>query len=262
MVPPVPQSAASPGINPRQLANAALMSRWAKPIVFAVALVPLFWTFWLAYTGELGAEPVLESVKQSGLWALRFLLVALALTPLRLLTGVAALARFRRMVGLFAFFYAFIHLSTYVGLDQFFDWPAIGREILKRPYITIGMGAFLILTALAATSTNGMVKRLGGKRWRTLHRGVFIAGLAGCVHFIMLVKGWQTPPLVYAAIAIGLLAFRRWPVRLPASRSRAAGRTGAGKAAEPVRIRPAAGPASAATPEPRFADGSSPAHRN
>lgn len=210
----------------RQTANAALTSRWAKPAVFAVALVPLFWTLWLAYSGELGAEPVLESVRQSGLWALRFLLIALALTPLRMFTGVAALARFRRMIGLFAFFYAAVHLSTYIGLDQFFDWPAIGKDIVKRPYITVGMGAVLILTALAATSTNGMVKRLGGKRWRALHRGVYVAGLAGCLHFIMLVKGWQTSPLVYAAIAVGLLAFRRWPFRLPVRRPARASRSG------------------------------------
>jgi len=233
----------------RQTANAALTSRWAKPVVFAVALVPLFWTLWLAYSGELGAEPVLESVKQSGLWALRFLLVALTVTPLRMLTGVAALARFRRMIGLFAFFYAAVHLSTYIGLDQFFDWPAIWKDIVKRPYITVGMGAFLVLTALALTSTNGMVKRLGGKRWRALHKGVFLAGLGGCLHFIMLVKGWQTAPLVYAALCVGLLAFRRWPVRLPNARK------------EP-RTRPAAAPGSGSAPAPRFADGSSPARRS
>ncbi|MFD1627213.1 sulfite oxidase heme-binding subunit YedZ [Azospirillum griseum] len=203
----------------RATLNALLLSRWAKPVVFALALVPLVWTVWLAWTGELGAEPILESVKQSGLWALRFLLIALALTPLRVFTGVAALARFRRMLGLFAFFYASVHLLTYVGLDQFFDWHAIGTEILKRPYITIGMGAFVILTALAATSTDGMVKRLGGKRWRALHRGVFLAGLGGCLHFLMLVKGWQTAPLVYGALCAGLLALRRWPLRLPNPRT-------------------------------------------
>lgn len=234
--------------DPRRTANAALSARWAKPAVFALALVPLFWTVWLAWSGELGAEPVLESVRQSGLWALRFLLIALAVTPLRMLTGVAALARFRRMIGLFAFFYAAVHLSTYIGLDQFFDWPAIWKDIVKRPYITVGMGAFLILTALAATSTDGMVKRLGGRRWRALHKGVFVAGLAGCLHFIMLVKGWQTTPLVYAAIAVGLLAFRRWPLRLPAGNR--------------VRTRPAGTPASGSAPGPRFADGSSPARRN
>ncbi|PWC35830.1 protein-methionine-sulfoxide reductase heme-binding subunit MsrQ [Azospirillum sp. TSO35-2] len=233
----------------RTLSNAALTARWAKPAVFTLALVPLAWTVWLAYTGELGAEPVLESVKASGLWALRFLLIALALTPLRMLTRVAALARFRRMLGLFAFFYACVHLSTYIGLDQFFDWAAIWKDIVKRPYITVGMGAILILTALAATSTDGMVKRLGGRRWRALHKGVFVAGLAACLHFIMLVKGWQTAPLVYAALCIGLLAFRRWPVRL-------------GRKDRPVRTRPATARASGATPEPRFPDGSSPARRS
>ncbi len=247
--------AAAGGVDLRAAANAALASRWAKPVVFILCLVPLAWTVRLAYTGELGAEPVLESVKASGLWALRFLLIALALTPLRMLTGVAGLARFRRMLGLFAFFYATVHLSTYVGLDQFFDWTAIWKDIVKRPYITVGMGAFLILTALAATSTDGMVKRLGGKRWRAVHRGVFVAGLAGCLHFIMLVKGWQTAPLVYALICIGLLAFRRWPVRLGRRKDPQA-RTG------PVRTRPAAAPRSAEAPARHFPDGSSPARRS
>ncbi|CBS90020.1 sulfite oxidase heme-binding subunit YedZ [Azospirillum lipoferum] len=246
---------AAAGVDPRAGANAALASRWAKPAVFTLCLVPLVWTMWLAYTGELGAEPVLESVKASGLWALRFLLIALALTPLRMLTGVAGLARFRRMLGLFAFFYATVHLSTYIGLDQFFDWAAIWKDIVKRPYITVGMGGFLILTALAATSTDGMVKRLGGQRWRALHRCVFVAGLAGCLHFIMLVKGWQTAPLVYALICIGLLAFRRWPIRLGRRKDPQAGRVS-------VRTRPAAAPRSGEAPAPRFPDGSSPARRS
>ncbi|MFS2009056.1 sulfite oxidase heme-binding subunit YedZ [Azospirillum sp. CT11-132] len=246
------------GVDWRTAANAALASRWAKPVVFTAALVPLVWTVWLAYTGELGAEPVLESVKASGLWALRFLLIALALTPLRMLTGVAGLARFRRMLGLFAFFYACVHLSTYIGLDQFFDWAAIWKDIVKRPYITVGMGAFLILTALAATSTDGMVKRLGGKRWRALHKGVFIAGLAGCLHFIMLVKGWQTTPLIYALICIGLLAFRRWPIRLGSHKDRR--RKEARQA--PVRTRPAAVQRSGEAQAPHFPDGSSPARRS
>jgi len=247
--------ASAGGVDLRAAANAALTSRWAKPIVFTLALVPLVWTVWLAYSGELGAEPVLESVKASGLWALRFLLIALALTPLRMLTGVAGLARFRRMLGLFAFFYAAVHLSTYIGLDQFFDWAAIWKEIVKRPYITVGMGAFLILTALAATSTDGMVKRLGGKCWRALHKGVFVAGLAGCLHFIMLVKGWQTAPLVYALICIGLLSFRRWPIRL--------GQRKDGRRKEAaVRTRPAAAPRSGEAPAPHFRDGSSPVRRS
>lgn len=254
---PAPMATAG-GVDWRAAANAALVSRWAKPVVFTAALVPLAWTVWLAYTGELGAEPVLESVKASGLWALRFLLIALALTPLRMLTGVAALARFRRMLGLFAFFYACVHLSTYIGLDQFFDWAAIWKDIVKRPYITVGMGAFLILTSLAATSTNGMVKRMGGKNWRALHKGVFIAGLAGCLHFIMLVKGWQTAPLIYALICIGLLAFRRWPIRLGSHKDRR--RKEARQA--PVRTRPATVQRSGEAPAPHFPDGSSPARRS
>nr|WP_247894858.1 protein-methionine-sulfoxide reductase heme-binding subunit MsrQ [Azospirillum argentinense] len=112
------------------------------------------------------------------------------------------------MIGLFAFFYALLHVSVYVGVDQFFDWAAVWKDIVKRPYITVGMGAFVILTGLAATSTNGMVRRLGGRRWKALHKAVFVAGAAGCVHYVMLVKGWQYPPFVYAAILLGLVALR------------------------------------------------------
>ena len=186
----------------------ALSSRRAKPVVFALGLVPLGWMVWLGLSGGLGVEPVAEAVRQSGLWALRLLLVALAVTPLRILTGQAGLARFRRMIGLFAFFYALLHVSVYVGVDQFFDWAAVWKDIVKRPYITVGMGAFVILTALAATSTNGMVRRLGGRRWKALHKAVFVAGAAGCVHYVMLVKGWQYPPFVYAAIFLVLIALR------------------------------------------------------
>jgi Predicted membrane protein len=192
----------------RKRASAALTSRWAKPVVFALALLPMGWTVWLAASGGLGAEPIAEGVRQTGLWALRFLLIALAVTPLRVLTGLPALARFRRMIGLFAFTYAVVHLLTYVAIDQFFDWAAVWKDIVKRPYITVGMGAFVILTALAATSTNGMVRRIGGRRWRALHKTVFAAGLAGCFHYIMLVKGWQIPPFVYLGIFGLLVALR------------------------------------------------------
>lgn len=192
----------------RKRASAALTSRWAKPVVFALALLPMGWTVWLAASGGLGAEPIAEGVRQTGLWALRFLLIALAVTPLRVLTGVPALARFRRMIGLFAFAYAVVHLLTYVAIDQFFDWAAVWKDIVKRPYITVGMGAFVILAALAATSTNGMVRRIGGRRWRALHKTVFAAGLAGCFHYIMLVKGWQIPPFVYLGIFAVLVALR------------------------------------------------------
>ncbi|WP_207460462.1 protein-methionine-sulfoxide reductase heme-binding subunit MsrQ [Azospirillum sp. SYSU D00513] len=185
-----------------------LSSRWTKPLVFAAALAPMAWTVWLALTGGLGAEPVAEGVRQSGIWALRFLLLALAITPLRLLSGLSGLARFRRMIGLFAFFYALLHVLAYVGIDQFFDWQAVWRDIVKRPYITVGMGAFLILTALAATSPKSMVRRMGGRAWRGLHKGVFLAGAGACLHYVMLVKGWQPTPFVYAAILLALLGAR------------------------------------------------------
>ena len=192
----------------RRWIEARLASRRAKPAAFALALLPLAWMVWLAVSGGLGAEPVAGAVRETGLWALRFLLLALAVTPLRRLTGVAGLARFRRMIGLFTFFYAVVHLSIYIGVDQFFDWTAVWKDIVKRPYITVGMGGILILAALAATSTNAMIRRLGGRRWRALHKTVFAAGAAGCLHYVMLVKGWQTTPLVYAAIFACLLALR------------------------------------------------------
>ncbi len=215
----------------RKRASAALTSRWAKPVVFALALLPMGWTVWLAASGGLGAEPIAEGVRQTGLWALRFLLIALAVTPLRVLTGVPALARFRRMIGLFAFAYAVVHLLTYVAIDQFFDWAAVWKDIVKRPYITVGMGAFVILAALAATSTNGMVRRIGGRRWRALHKTVFAAGLAGCFHYIMLVKGWQIPPFVYLGIFALLVALRfakvpSWRIAVRTDGSPILGRSG------------------------------------
>lgn len=197
-----------PPVRARRWVEARLASRWAKPVAFTLALLPLGWTAWLAASGGLGAEPVAEGVRQTGLWALRFLLLALGVTPLRRLSGLGGLARFRRMIGLFAFFYATVHLLAYIGADQFFDWLAVWKDIIKRPYITVGMGAFLVLTVLAATSTDAMVRRLGGRRWRRLHKAVFAAGAAGCLHYVMLVKGWQNAPLVYAAVFVGLLALR------------------------------------------------------
>jgi len=195
----------------RRWVERRLASRRAKPAVFALALLPLAWMAWLALSGGLGAEPVAGAVRETGVWGLRFLLLALAVTPLRRLTGLSGLARFRRMIGLFAFFYAALHLSTYVGIDQFFDWAAVWKDIVKRPYITMGMGAFLILSVLAATSTDAMVRRLGGRRWRALHKAVFAAGAAGCLHYVMLVKGWQTAPLVYAAVFLALVGARWLP---------------------------------------------------
>ncbi len=142
-----------------------------------------------------------------GLWALRFLILALAITPLRRLGG-PNLLRYRRALGLLSFFYAALHLTVYVALDQGFDMAAIGKDIVKRPYITAGMLAFAILLPLAVTSNNAMIKRLGGALWNRLHRWVYLAAAAAAVHFVLVVKAWPPEPLIYAAIVAALLLFR------------------------------------------------------
>ncbi len=186
----------------------------AKPVVFATCLGPLAWIAWTAFaggfgaTGPLGANPVEYINRYLGDWAIRFLLAALAVTPVRGITGWNGVMRFRRMIGLVAFFYVCLHLSSYIGLDQFFDWGEIWRDITKRNYITVGMVNFVLLVALAATSTKAMVKRLGGKRWTRLHKLVYPAGILACLHFYMMRKGVQLEPIIYAAICAGLLGYR------------------------------------------------------
>ncbi|MDX2221245.1 MAG: protein-methionine-sulfoxide reductase heme-binding subunit MsrQ [Rhodospirillaceae bacterium] len=202
-----------PAIDVTQSAP-SLGRRWLKPAVFAAALSPLIWLIALAATGGLGANPIEATTRYLGDWALRMLLIALAVTPLRLLTGLTELARLRRTLGLFAFFYVCLHALSYVGLDQFFDWPAIWADIVKRVYITIGMAATATLLPLALTSTNGMVKRLGARTWRRLHRAVYAAGVLGVLHYFFMIKAGYQEPAVYAAILLVLLAIRaakRWP---------------------------------------------------
>ncbi len=189
--------------------------RWvAKPIVFTSALLPLAWLAWVVATsdlgpkGPLGANPIEYVIRFFGDWAIRFLLLALAVTPASQITGWTQLVRFRRMIGLYAFFYVCLHMSSYIGFDQFFDWLAIWKDILKRNYITVGMATFLMLLPLAATSTKGMVKRLGGRRWTKLHKLVYPAGIAACFHFYMMRKGVQLEPIVYAGICAVLLGWR------------------------------------------------------
>ena len=189
--------------------------RWvAKPIVFTAALMPLAWIAWTAVasgfgpTGPLGANPIEYINRYLGDWAIRFLLMALAVTPVRGITGWTTLMRFRRMIGLFAFFYVCLHLSSYIGLDQFFDWREIWRDIVKRNYITVGMVNFFILLPLAATSTKGMIKRLGAKRWTKLHKLIYVAGILACFHFYMMRKGVQLEPIIYAAVCALLLGYR------------------------------------------------------
>lgn len=179
-----------------------------KPLVWGLGLAPIAWLCWLGYTGGLTANPIEFLIRETGDWALRFLLIALAVTPLRKMTGWSGFARFRRLLGLFAFFYVVLHLSSYIGLDQFFDWNAIWLDIVKRTYITVGMVGSVLLLALAITSTKGMIKRIGGKNWNRLHKSVYVAGAAGCLHFFMMRKGLQLEPIIYAGIFAGLMLFR------------------------------------------------------
>ena len=182
--------------------------RVAKPIVWLLCLAPLGQLAWLIYSGGTGANPQEFLNRYLGDWALRFLLVALAVTPVRLFTGKAVVIRFRRLLGLFAFFYVCLHLSSYIGLDQQFNWSEIWKDIIKRWYITVGMVGFVCLAALAVTSTKGWIKRLGGRNWDRLHKLVYLAAAAGCLHFWMMRKGFQLEPLIYAAIAASLLGVR------------------------------------------------------
>jgi sulfoxide reductase heme-binding subunit YedZ len=224
--------------------------RWIlKPAVFVTALVPFVWLVWavamalsgtdvrplrfvsalFGYAANLGADPLKEITDETGIWTLRFLCITLVITPLRRLTGWNAAVRFRRMLGLFAFFYGTLHLLVFVVFDRLagmgFPSPlalqtlrdlasSIGSEVLKRPYITVGFTSWVCMLALAATSTGGMVRRLGGKRWRALHRLVYVAAIAGVLHYWWLVKADIRQPAAYAVV-VGILLLIRlvWAVR-------------------------------------------------
>lgn len=175
--------------------------------VYVLGFVPALAYFYLGVADQLGADPLNTLERALGLWALRFLVAGLAITPLRQTVGLNLL-RFRRAVGLMAFYYAALHLTTYVVLDQGFDWAAIWADILKRPYITIGMASFVLLVPLAATSNNASIRRLGGEAWRRLHKLVYLAAAGAAAHFVLVVKSWPPEPLAYAAITAALLAYR------------------------------------------------------
>lgn len=189
------------------------MARWLKPTVFILSLLPLVWLAGRALTDGLGVNPVETLNRFLGDWALRFLLIALAVTPLRRLTRWAPLARLRRMMGLFAFFYVVLHLASYVGLDLYFDWAALWQDVAKRTYITLGMAAVLLLLPLAVTSTDGMIRRLGGRAWRRLHMLVFPAAILGVAHYWMMVKADIRQPLLHAVVLAVLLGSRLWAAR-------------------------------------------------
>ena len=185
-----------------------------KPVVFALCLLPgiLIVTDTFEITGSLGANPIEEIQDRLGNWGLRFIMIALAVTPLRRLGGWNWLPRFRRMLGLFAFFYVLLHFLAWLILDQGFLWSAIVEDIVERPFVTLGFAALLILTAMAATSTYRMRRRLG-RRWQQLHYGAYIAGILGVWHYWWQVKKDIQEPLIYAVILSVLLGYRVW-VRL------------------------------------------------
>ena len=194
------------------------MIRLIKVLVFVACLVPLgvlAWKFFGLHPTDmstwgvgLGANPVEALEHGFGDWTLRFLLITLAITPLRQLLRVPALIKFRRMFGLFAFFYGCLHFATYIGLDKFFNIHEIFVDVLKRKYITVGFAGFVLLVPLAFTSTAGWIRRLGGKRWRALHRLIYFAAIAGVIHYLWLVKADIRVPLEYGAILAALLGYR------------------------------------------------------
>ncbi|WP_296543160.1 sulfite oxidase heme-binding subunit YedZ [Rhodoferax sp.] len=184
----------------------------AKPLVFVVALLPFVYLLWAAVFDQLGANPAEALVRSTGDWTLRMLCVVLAVTPLRVLTGNSALARFRRMLGLFVYFYALLHLLSYSGFDMAFDVADIANDIGKRPFILVGFTAFVLLTGLALTSFNRAIKALGAKNWQRLHKAVYaVAGLA-ILHFFWMRAGKNdfAEVLVYAAVLAALLGWRLW----------------------------------------------------
>jgi sulfoxide reductase heme-binding subunit YedZ len=213
-----------------------LRRRLLKAPVFLAALVPAAWLAWAAWHDALGANPISEITNETGTWTLRLLVVTLAITPLRRVTGWNWLVRYRRMIGLFAFFYASLHFLTYLWLDQFFDVHEIVKDVWKRPFITMGFTAFVLLVPLALTSTQGWIRRLGGRRWQALHRLVYGAAAAGVIHYWWLVKADTRRPIRYAVI-VGILLLARvvwaWRAKLAGVRRLAS------------RARPAPGPVQA-----------------
>lgn len=190
--------------------------------VWIACLLPLLLGGWWFYADQFTADPFKRTLQYTGEWGLRFLLIGLALTPLRRLTGWSWLARYRRTIGLYGFFYIVLHLLSYVVLDETLDWAAIWVDLTKRPYIIIGMAAFLLLVPLAVTSTNGMIRRVGGRRWRQLHRLAYVVPLFGALHYFLLTKLDKSSPLFYGALAGVLLLMRVRTVAAALPRNRQA----------------------------------------
>jgi len=178
--------------------------------VWLACFAPIVWLAWKGFAGALGANPIEALIRQLGVWGLRLLLVGLAITPAARILKMPRLVRFRRTIGLFAFAYIVLHLFSYIGVDLFFDFKQLWKDILKRPFITLGMLGFLLLIPLAVTSTNGWVIRMGRQAWSRLHWLIYVIVPLGVVHYYLLVKADHRPPLVYGAILAVLLGWRVW----------------------------------------------------
>lgn len=187
-----------------------LLQPWAKPVVFGVSLLPFVWLLYGALTQQLGANPAEALIRATGDWTLRFLCIVLAVTPLRLWTKTPTLARFRRMLGLFVYFYVSLHLLSYSGFDMSFELSDIARDIAKRPFILIGFSAFLLLTPLALTSANRIIKALGAKRWQRLHQLIYVVAGLAILHFFWMRSGKNNfaEVFVYAAVLGLMLGWR------------------------------------------------------
>ncbi|MDP1570209.1 MAG: protein-methionine-sulfoxide reductase heme-binding subunit MsrQ [Vicinamibacterales bacterium] len=193
----------------------------AKPLVFAAALGPFVWLVYGVFAGELGANPVETITNTTGIWTLRLLVITLAITPLRWATGWNPVIQFRRMIGLFAFFYGSLHFLTYFILDHSLMFSGVWEDVVKRPYITAGFTAFVLMIPLAVTSTQGWIRRLGGRRWNLLHKLVYVSAALGVLHYWWKVKLDVTDPAMYAGLVAALLAARVWRV-VQARRQRSA----------------------------------------
>jgi sulfoxide reductase heme-binding subunit YedZ len=181
-----------------------------KTVVFGACLIPLMVLAWQAVTHHLGANPIDDITDRTGVWTLRLLLITLAVTPMRRLTGWNRLIQLRRMLGLFAFFYGSLHFLTYIWLDQFFVVEDMVADVVERPFITVGLTSFVLLIPLAVTSTTAMIKRLGGKWWQRLHRLVYLTAIGGVVHYLWLVKADTRRPLIYGSVLGALFVYRLW----------------------------------------------------
>jgi len=188
--------------------RALLVSKWTKVAIFLLCLIPFGDLVWRIIKSDLGANPVEFLQHATGDWTLRFLVFTLCITPFRKLLNLPDLIRFRRMLGLFAFFYVSLHFLTYLGPDQAFDLAAMWKDVAKRPFITVGFAAFVSLIPLAVTSTAGWIRRIGGKRWQMLHRLIYLAAVCGVIHYYWLVKSDVRKPLFYGALVAILLAWR------------------------------------------------------